>query len=84
MLRPSDLYEIYKAIPLDEIFSRFSKNPNLFKLLKSTKDTIVAFYYTKRGAELSAGSEERLSNAYYSIANNLLDTWEWLGFKRKK
>lgn len=84
MLRPKDLYEIYNITPVNEIFQRFSKNPNIFKLLKSVKDTAVAFYFTKRSAELKVKDENELSKAYHSRANEFLDTWEWLGFKRKK
>ena len=78
-----DLREIYDATPVNEILTRFSKNSNPIKMIKSVKDTAVAFYYTVRGAEMKVDGQEALAKAYFSRANEILDTWEWLGFKRK-
>ena len=78
------LIGIYEVTPVNEIFNRFSRNPNPFKMARSVKDTAVALYYTFRGVELKVNGDKRLSKAYISKANEFLDTWEWLGFKRKK
>jgi hypothetical protein len=79
-----NLLEIYEVTPVNEIFRRFSRNPNPFKMARSVKDTAVAFYYTVRSAELKINGDKKLSDAYLSRANETLDTWEWLGFKRNK
>lgn len=78
-----DLIGIYEVTPVNEIFNRFSRNPNPFKMARSIKDTAVALYYTVRGVELKHNGDKKLSAAYLSRANETLDTWEWLGFKRK-
>jgi hypothetical protein len=79
-----NLLEIYEVTPVNEIFRRFSRNPNPFKMARSVKDTAVAFYYTVRSAELKINGDKKLSDAYLSRANETLDTWEWLGFKCNK
>jgi len=77
------LIGVYEVTPVNEIFDRFSRNPNPFKMARSIKDTAVALYYTFRGVELKHNGDKSLGKAYISMADNFLDTWEWLGFKRR-
>jgi hypothetical protein len=77
------LIGVYEVTPVNEIFDRFTRNPNPFKMAKSIKDTAVALYYTYRGVELKYNGNKSLGKAYITKADDFLDTWEWLGFKRK-